>query len=744
MPNERENFNGALKIVEYDISGDYMRAYYDADGKLVCVLDFATSDTKPNVLLVTNPVGNRKWDDILVNDYNVDLESVRPKKDNKYQKLDIEYTGLGVYDNLFRAYDDDKDVAGALKQLEIFRNDASRRAAFERLGAAEITAGNARETIEKTKQTIAEQQEKLKDLRSKLTAQRKKVGKEPTKQSASKILKTEAQIDAINEKMARSKKRLVSAQRRLVAAEEDADVARDILETLDDFAAMNDGTDYELPAMPATTDVAVVKDPSVPMTSSPQFTDLTIQTKADDMADEEVKPLFDEDPEILDENIAFKPIDFGATSGDDVKPAPVAHDDIDIETKDAVQPLSFVPPVRASDGVPVEDTAPVLNSLTSVPPQQSEQIDSELMATIDIPGFTDIPDVPSETSAVTKTEAPVYSEPVSPVEPVPEYTEPTVQEIVEESAPTPMPEIETAPTVPDARPVSPITGAVSAVGATRRKPTKLYYLLLLVLIVLSVFTLWVYQKSTPDVNVPALDAKVEAVDEVPSTVVAEEEQKEDVVPEKEATDDVSPFIVDDATEEKSDIDTVDIVADGEDVVETTEQPQVEQQSSESVVVQEDADDVVDINAAVFPDVEPVVVPVVTDTPEEVVINDEVEDIPDSPFLSDEVVAPAETKSVAEIIASKPVYNVSQQEKMFVADEEYETDAVDTVEEAVVVDAPVVDYSEPVVVGATDADDVEQEVCSDGNAPDMNGCCAGETFVDGLCCADGTDECFPPM
>ncbi|MDW2958640.1 MAG: hypothetical protein R8M37_02425 [Alphaproteobacteria bacterium] len=739
MPNERENFNGALKIAEYDISGNYLRAYYDADGKLVFVLDFAISDTKPNVLLVINPIGGRKWDDILANDYNVDLEGVRPKKDNKYQKLDVEYTGLGVYDALFRAYDDDKDVDAALKKLGLFRNEASRHAAFERLGTADVMANNARETIEKTKETIKELQERLKNLRTKLSAQRKDVGKEPTKQSASKILRTEAQIDAVNEKTTRAKKRLNSAQRRLIVAEDDADVARSILDLLNRDADSGAG----LPMTPTPTDIAVVEDAPVPMAVAPQVTDLTIETKADDMADEEVKPLFDEDPEILDENIAFKPIDFNATSGSMVKNAPVTQEDVEIVSDNVVQPLSFVPPVRASDDVPVVEPAPVLNSLTSVSTSPSEQIDSELMATIDIPGFTDIPDISSESATQEQLQPSVYSEPVTPVAPVSEHIEPTVQEIVEESVPTPMPEIEPAPITSDVRPVSPITGAVSTVGATHRKPTKLYYILLLILIVLSVFTLWFYQKSMPDSETPVLAAQV-VVNDDKENGISETVNKEVAEIETKA-DAPSPFIdttiVDNAGAESQvatqEVATNELVTD-----EVAEEPVADVTTTEA---EEKAPDDINVDAVVFPDVEPVVVQVAPepekDAEEPVLIEEEASD---SPFLSDEVVAPAETKSVAEIIALKPVYNVSQQEKMFVADEEYETDAADTVEEAVAVDAPVVDYSEPVVVGVTDVDDVEQEVCSDGNAPDINGCCAGETFVDGLCCADGTDECFEPM
>lgn len=197
--------NSVLTSREYNISGNIFRAYYDADNKLVFIIDNTLDDRKPNVLLVINPVGDRKWDDILANDYIVDLETVRPKKDNKYQKLDIEYSGLSVYDNLIRAYDDGDDLSGPLAELSEFRDAASRRAATERLAAAEAKAARSRETIVKANDTIAELRARLRQLRTRMAQQKKQVGREPTKQSASKILKTDAQIDATNERLRRAK-----------------------------------------------------------------------------------------------------------------------------------------------------------------------------------------------------------------------------------------------------------------------------------------------------------------------------------------------------------------------------------------------------------------------------------------------------------------------------------------------------------------------------------------------------------
>ena len=96
MPREKKSFQ-KLHPVDYDIAGNAFRAWKNNADELIFVLDETIDDFKPNVLLVLNAHDDRKWDDILVNDYGINLEDVRPRVDNKYQKLDIEYTGLDVY-----------------------------------------------------------------------------------------------------------------------------------------------------------------------------------------------------------------------------------------------------------------------------------------------------------------------------------------------------------------------------------------------------------------------------------------------------------------------------------------------------------------------------------------------------------------------------------------------------------------------------------------------------------------------
>ena len=70
MTNEGEML---LTSRDYNIADNELRAFYDAAGRLVFVVDYEVNDKKQNVLLVINPDGDRKWDDILENTYSVDI-----------------------------------------------------------------------------------------------------------------------------------------------------------------------------------------------------------------------------------------------------------------------------------------------------------------------------------------------------------------------------------------------------------------------------------------------------------------------------------------------------------------------------------------------------------------------------------------------------------------------------------------------------------------------------------------------
>ncbi|MDE5615742.1 MAG: hypothetical protein K2I81_02840, partial [Alphaproteobacteria bacterium] len=247
--------------------------------------------------------------------------------------------------------------------------------------------------------------------------------------------------------------------------------------------------------LPAPTDGTVAE-------SDIQFFKEPLEQKAEKMAEEEVKPLFDKDPEFLDEEIAFKPIDF------DIKPtAPASAPETprfdDYAEPAPVAPLSFVPPTDNFQSTPApaytepSRPAPVLDTITSV-------------------------EMPAE---------PTVQPASAPAQPSAEYSA--------DARPAPV-----SPAVPGVatgavRPVSPVTGtpALPAGGGTDgRKPTFLYYVLLIALIILSVFTLWLYQKKNSD-TVPDLAATVAPAqkEEAASATIAKESESPFIIAEEKVT-----------------------------------------------------------------------------------------------------------------------------------------------------------------------------------------------------------------
>ena len=505
MPREKiQN----LHVQEYDIADIAFRAWFNDKNKLVFVVDETTDEFKPNVLLVMNPHGDRKWDDVLANDYGVDLETVRPKIDNKYQKLDIEYSGLDIYAQLIQGSENNEDIKDVLADLIEFRDTAARRSAMARLAAANAIIDQAQDTIARTERTITSLRDRRRTLRARLTKQKNNIGREPTKQSASRILRTEAQLEALAEKMARADKRIENAQHRIQVATEDADAARELLArrrpTVDNTNA-EPGVGNHKNNLPAARHPDVVRRKVQEVYETDEKTqseedeqnsddmpyfpvpDYNPQPQDDKMADsEEVKPLLDEDPEILDEEIAFKPVQF-----EDIKP----------RVNEPQRPLSPYA-AHGADG----DTLESLN-------EKSEEPDARAMA-----------EVQGDSVAQEKTET--YEETTTTVETVDETPVIDTIKSVEESVPADTdttgnvdntqysnvaPARPVAPAAPayngytPVRPVSPISGGVTvqAVGEKQNKSSFAYYILLIILIALSIFTLWLYQKKNGD-TVPSI------------------------------------------------------------------------------------------------------------------------------------------------------------------------------------------------------------------------------------------------
>lgn len=503
----KDNFDeteyGSLAMRPYNISGNAMDAFYDSNDDLVFVLDKTINESKPNVLLVINPDGDKKWDEILASGYGVDLEYVRPKQDNKYQKLDIEYSGLSVYDNLIRAYVAGDSIDENLVQLNVLRNSAARHSAMERLNAANEIIVRTNATIVKTKESIVRLQTRLKTLRAKLADLKKEVGRVAPKQSAAKILKTESQIDTTKEKIKRAQKRLESAEKRLETATIDAQLAGDLLNQ----------PDMEIKQIVKNKPVMVAPKHEI-QTIAPndESDEENIDNVFDDAPDDEpeeyemdikepaeneVKPLFDQDPEIMDDNIAFKPINFESSDLPVAAPAPSApafpatlaipddNQQAGADIKNDEKNDEFTEKSEQPESV-LESLTPVMNEPLTVEPVIDEPIEHEEIKEEATSDFQDeVFDAPSyDESQKTDSENESSANDVAPID----------------VKPVPMDE--------GARPAAPIVSnsdkaapvAVVGYDNTKSKSSFLYYMLLLILIGLSVFALWAYQKRMGNIK----------------------------------------------------------------------------------------------------------------------------------------------------------------------------------------------------------------------------------------------------
>lgn len=622
---------GTLNLRPYNIFGNDLDAFYDADDNLVFVLDKTVNSNKNNVLLVINPDGDKKWDEILSSGYGVDLESVWPKQDNKYQKLDIEYSGLPVYENFINAYNAGENIDDLLIQLNVLRDSAVRHSAMMRLNDANETIATTNATIKKTKESIIRLNVRLKNLRSNLSDMKKEIGREPTKKSASKILRAESQIDTTKEKIKRAEKRLESAQRRLENATVDAKIAGDLLNqpNLEIKSTEKNKTiavvpKYEIQTVPAETesrDENMTNDIDEKKFDNDKDSDLVAEESSSEFEQSEIKPLFDQDPEIIDETNAFKPISFDAP---------------DLPALDNNQPRGEIEQnvVKNSDDLPVlESLTPVLE--TGEKPIAKEEIsEDEKWEPINISGvqseMSDEIIVPDEKPVVefesTRTETVPAEDVVRPVAPAP--------------ASAPIDDNSDALPRPVVAPISPVAPVASNYEDKKSgsKPTFLYYTLLLILICASVFALWLYQKNMGNVK--------------PWGVVASSEP-EAVVPETETVQPVESVVAESVSDADVFVDTTPVEPVVESVVSESTVPEPEQ--TEPIII-----DNVSARVSAFANA-----PVESDT--------------DSEAANDDVVyAP---------IVNKPVYGAgSRYDEMFVYEEDqipYESDEIEEYDETYV-------------------------------------------------------------
>ncbi|GHT58114.1 hypothetical protein FACS18945_3660 [Bacteroidia bacterium] len=485
--------NPRLRRERVEIEGLKFWAIYDNADKLVFVLDDDIDEAHPNAVLVLNPDPKdptRKWDDILENDFGADLTEIRPKKNNKFQKLDIEYEGLPIYNALIVARDTNGNVAEVAADLSRFRDLGAKRAALERLRAAEKELTVALVTQDTAQKSAAASKAKVKEHRKKLTAVQKTVGKRPNKETAAKILKFQSQVDSEKEKEKRSLIRARRAQRRVAAAKRDIEQAKKILDS-----SIRNNAEYKNKTSATKTVVNVGANTQQgdhirpPVNKQEETSDVNAakrilfapaETVSDDTTSErdmeenkEVQPLFGTDPKIVDENIAFRPIEFND---------PTAHSTTVAQPTEKQAPRFdqiWTAPVPAAEPIPVP--APAVEESRFVPP---------------VLNAADAPIVPPEVTQTTPV--PEYAAEYAPNDVGDTHVRPhEFEQIVH----PPMPPA-AAPYV--SRPVNPSTGEIPVhpVGSAKRKGMGGYYLALSILILLSILTLWLYQKKmtnqTPD------------------------------------------------------------------------------------------------------------------------------------------------------------------------------------------------------------------------------------------------------
>lgn len=698
--------SSALIPDSYSIAGNEISAYYDTAHKLLFVIDSTIFPTKPNVMLVLNSDGARKWDDILENDFGVDLESVRPKRDNKYQNLDVEYEGLSVYNALINSFNNNADLTNDLTALREFRAMSVRRAAEKRLADATVIIDKSRDTIAKTNETISELRAKLKELRIKLAEQKDNIGRESPRTSAAKILKTESQIETATDRQKRAKRRITNAHRRLDAAMADADVARKILN-------MNVGANVNLPIIGA--EVVIPGEHS----KGKERPTIGEEIMADN--NDEIKPLFDKDPNIIDEKIAFKPIEFdvSATSvgADNIRPVVSETNDNIVVT----EPLSFTPPAFIE--TPAE-TVSDIGAEVVIPGEHSEGKEhpianetSNVNSPIEQPAPTHEPlsFAPIEIPEILTEQKEITMEPETNIDidvaPIPVDNTPIAPAPIEPVRPTP-PVIQPAqpqPTGTVERPGSPISGPVVPVGNTdHNRPGVIYYIMLVLLIALSIFTLWLYQKNIPTTGTPEITT-VSSPEATPKPEPAPIPPTPVPVTTLPATIDMLP---------------------SPSVFDTPPAPET---------VENDVMEIVETVVPVVPTPTTVDKPAydvggprmgTTDT--EVVFTTTPAPLPDNPVIptgNDTYVVPDPASIIPESIRTETV--VTDNDGDF-----YES------------------YERYDAVHETSGGDVTTALCEDGTTPGADGCCTGETFT-GMgggafaCCTgrvneDGNQVCFPPL
>jgi len=579
MPGERKLFkesrNGILTVREFDINGNNIAGYYTADDELVFILDYLITPYKPNVLLVINPEGDKKWDEIISTKYDIDLETIRPKQDNKYQKLDIEYSGLPVYKKLIEAIGDDEKIEETLKELEILRISAVRHSALSRLNTSNSIISTTNTTIVKTKEAIEKNQSAIKLLKTKLMSEKQAVGKKPTKQSASRILRIESQLEVAELKLHNAKKRLLNAQKRLDAASTEADQATSLLNI--------EHSNTEAPTEKQTT------------YNTNNYIEEVSEEKNQHISD--IKPLFDEDPHILDDSNAFQPISFNNISLSDSDNDYVSQkqlqniepeDNVEIQIDNSDVDYSFnVPDLNLQNTYEEPDIHQIENNISYEKEQTQNQENEPIINSLKDTniGITTSSDISTNEY---KTDNPIL-ESITPA---------TIDDIKTSDKNLNINNSTNIIQNSDKITYNTVETSSSSTSEPHKKTTLIYYVLLSILIILSVFTLWLYQKNISKDTSPVLTiqtmADTETTIQQSSLDTSLPEDTTNVINDTnlEKNEQQTIFVDEENNNTDTDQNIIDNTLESVDIVPSSEEPSIIQSDNSDISVEDISNEVI--------------------------------------------------------------------------------------------------------------------------------------------------------
>ncbi|MDR0449009.1 MAG: hypothetical protein LBG89_00920 [Rickettsiales bacterium] len=421
---------------DFSAGGISFSAWLDTHDHAAFVLDMTRDDILPDAMVVidqdaSNP--DRKWDDILRKDFDTDPEIVRPRQDNKYQKLDILYMGLSVYQAAVDHMMTHGDASGEIiRDIGSFRLNAAAASAAKRIADNRVILKKVSKTMESTKKTAAKIRAEIAQLTERLAAQKTAAGFQPSRAAASKILKTQSMIEALQEKDERNDTRAKRTAKKIAAARREIQEFADRLERLRGLGAetapLADADDYD-----------------------------EYDYDGDESESPAIAPLLDDDPNIVDKSKAFQKVDYKEREMQaEFKPMQWAADvdEVETPTPKTESRIDEVPASGVSSGR--LSATPPASMPSFAPPVSSGQ---------------PVPENPMSSPASGFAAQPGTSSAYVPRQPMPAAR-------------------------PDAAPGAQAAAVARSGDTGGRKPSEPgggYYMLLLVLIVVSIATLYVYQ-----------------------------------------------------------------------------------------------------------------------------------------------------------------------------------------------------------------------------------------------------------